>query len=104
MRIFCPKCNVKKDILNKSRFLIYTCDECKYRFRGIHARVDVIGHICSLFFLPDFMQGGGWVCKTRCPYCWGIIPLKMNNVQDYYGPKICCYCRERLKHHPAKND
>lgn len=90
MNLLCPKCKASKNIGDYSRFVVFHCDQCCWRFRVIHA-----GLIRLDCFLNYWNQFAGWSYemgrfdKTNCPWYGGTInlgPLPYPGV----SPPLCC--------------
>ena len=95
MKLICPKCSSKVDIKSDSRYLIYKCGECNYKFRGIHAEISELG-----YFLDQFIPFSANFCisqsnETCCPYCWERI---------FGTPSRCCNCCKDLPRSYAEQD
>lgn len=96
MKLYCPCCETKNDIAGISRFETFTCCNCRQKFKGTKADIDLVGHLCSKFFVPLSWQSGGAINRTHCPSCYGPIEIEKLGPKNWSGPTTCPWCNENL--------
>lgn len=83
---YCPKCNVQNDLYG-SRFNIFSCKSCGFRFRAIYAKINKIWH--GLQVIWDVTKSADEL-STTCPFCHKTVFC--------YGrwPTVCSACTRDL--------
>ncbi len=110
--VHCPRCSQHIDLGYESKFEIFNCPHCAYKFRGIYA--DNVGKfggnlariwrdgfydilsMSTLFLLPTSCQRRGsaqiLATLTPCPFCRRAISPES---------QTCPYCTKNLPWYPA---
>jgi ribosomal protein L37AE/L43A len=93
MLLYCPNCNHQKEVARKSRYNVFTCDNCRHKFRGIHAVANKAwGTATAIFwnFIP-FSTHYEDFDSTPCPYCLEAVFQK-----GAAWPTVCSQCTRSL--------
>lgn len=96
MILKCPRCNTDKNIGSYSRFYIYRCDSCRFRFRGIHADISKIKNFFFCILNPLGTDQWAWYHSTCCPYCGCMIDMGEGSGKGFIAPENCRFCHRRL--------
>lgn len=96
MKLICPCCAQKKNIGAKSRFLVFTCDGCGHRFRGIHANYTKLSALLDYFnpFFGALRSADRPADSTACPFCGG--PVSVCEALGDGTPVACGWCGSEL--------
>jgi len=87
VKLICPNCKARKNIGGGSRYDIFACRSCGWRFRGLHANHTFGSWLSDPFF----------AFITACPYCWGAIQVaKASNRAGVVAPDVCHHCGRDL--------
>lgn len=98
MKLLCPRCNARKNIGDASRFYIFRCDSCGWRFRGVQANV-ARGDYLLNYFNPFAGRSYGMFeyDKTPCPFCGRWVALGYPvHPSGFAVPFACCHCTREL--------
>lgn len=116
MHIKCPNCDDVKNVKDQCMFNIQICDECGWRFRGVHApqphwRNLLNSWIAPMYTGPDLWDAG------MCPHCGSLVDLNWIGIdvkhprsfgwypdKGYNGPYVCKRCRGELPWDYPKQD
>lgn len=112
----CPNCDDVKNVKDQCMFNVQICDECGWRFRGVHApqphwRNLLNSWIAPLYTGPDLWDAG------MCPHCSSLVDLNWIGLdvkhprdfgwypdKGYNGPYVCKRCRGALPWDYPKQD
>jgi hypothetical protein len=87
MKLICPKCRTRKNIGGCSRYEVFACKNCGWRFRGLHADHTFFSWLADPFF----------AFVTCCPYCWSAIRVaRAANRPGVVAPGVCHDCGRDL--------
>lgn len=107
MHISCPRCDKVINAKNYNLFQIWECEDCEWRFRGVHASQPVVRNFIYEFISPLY-HGSHINDMADCPLCGATIDLRWIwrdspgrtfgplRTKGYNGPFICHACRNPL--------
>lgn len=95
MWLYCPKCSAQKNAGNRSLYNVFTCGTCSHRFRGIHAKPNMLWHTMRMLLTPSAES----LTDTCCVHCGGTIC----GSDTGWWPSVCKHCgRDLPKDRPAQ--
>ena len=89
MWLYCPKCQKQKDVGDYSLYYICRCSGCGHKFRGIHAKMNLLWHSFRKVLTTQATR----IDTTCCIYCGQNVT---GNRDGTAWPSVCPHCTRDL--------